>query len=85
MSICLPNSNVIADALTYCENSQNKSDLDETFTEDSDGCCLKPNLTIPSQNKSDIDEIFTEALDGCYLQPDQTIPYQTIPNQTLPN
>ena len=32
-------------------NSQNKSDLDETFTEASDGCCLKPNLTIPSQTK----------------------------------
>ena len=26
-----------------------KSDPNETFTEASDGCCLKPNLTIPSQ------------------------------------
>ena len=26
-------------------NSQNKSDLDETFTEPSDGYCFKPNQT----------------------------------------
>ena len=32
-------------------NSQNKSDLNETFTEASDGYCLKPNLAILSQTK----------------------------------
>ena len=28
--------------LNLLQNSQNKSDLDETFTGSSDGCCLKP-------------------------------------------
>ena len=32
-------------------NRQTKSDLDETFTEASDGCCLKPNQTIQNQTK----------------------------------
>ena len=31
------------------KNSQNNSDLDETFTEASDGCCLKSDQTIPIQ------------------------------------
>ena len=30
-------------------NSQNKSDLDETFTEPSDGYCFKPNHIKPNQ------------------------------------
>ena len=33
------------------KNSQNNSDLDETFTEASDGCCLKSNQTIPNKTK----------------------------------
>ena len=30
-------------------NSQNKSDLDETFAEPSDGYCFKPNHNKPNQ------------------------------------
>ena len=28
-------------------------DIDETFTEASDGCCLKPNLTIPNETNAE--------------------------------
>ena len=31
-------------------NSQNKSDLDETFTEPCDGYCFKPNHIKPNQH-----------------------------------
>ena len=62
-------------------NSQNKSDLDETFTEPSDGYCFKPNhikpnqlliFSKPAKKKSDLDEIFTEASAECYLKLNQT-------------
>ena len=62
-------------------NSQNKSDLDETFTEPSDGYCFKPNhikpnqlliFSKPAKKKSDLDEIFTEASAECYLEQNQT-------------
>ena len=62
-------------------NSQNKSDLDETFTEPSDGYCFKPNhikpnqlliFSKPAKKKSDLDETPTEPSDGHCLKPDQT-------------
>ena len=57
-------------------NSQNKSDLDETFTEPSDGYCFKPNQLLifskPAKKKSDLDETPTEPSDGHCLKPDQT-------------
>ena len=57
-------------------NSQNKLDLDETFTKPSDGYCFKPNQLLifskPAKKKSDLDEIFTEASAECYLEQNQT-------------
>ena len=49
------------------------TDLDETFTEISHGCCFKPT--------------FTEASDVCCLKPYPIIPNQNHykPNQTIPN
>ena len=54
---------------TNTKSSLKQLDLDETFTEASDGCHPKPyhtqpNQTIPNQtNKSDLDETLTEASD----------------------
>ena len=57
-------------------NSQNKSDLDESFTEPSEGYCFKPNQHLifskPAKEKSDLDKIFTEASDECCLKQNQT-------------
>ena len=56
-------------------------DLDETFTEPSDGYCFKPNhikpnqlliFSKPAKKKSDLDETPTEPSDGHCLKPDQT-------------
>ena len=38
-------------SLNLLWNLKTKSDLDKTFTEASDGCCLKPNQTIQNQTK----------------------------------
>ena len=61
-------------------NSQNKSDIDETFTEPSDGYCFKSNYIKPNQLL-----IFSKPSDGHCLKSDQTKPYQTKPNHTIPN
>ena len=60
-------------------NSQKKSDLDEAFTEPSDGYCFKSNHIKPNQllifskpAKKKSDETPTEPSDGHCNKPDQT-------------
>merc|ERR1711873_311884 len=62
------------------QNSQNKFDLDENFTEASVGCCLKPDQTIPYQTLT----IQTNCISSL-KPPNQVRSFRWMLPQTKPN
>ena len=69
--------------------SPTKLDLDETFTEASDGCCLKPNLTMPSQNKPNQTDIKSSLIQPkpsqILMKFSQKLQMYVVSNRTTPN